>query len=172
MMKILYLVLNDFVNDNRVLRAAKTCLEIGGKPVVFALHREDIPEEENLNGIKVKRFDLITKSWSKHRIIQVIKYAEAVLRMVISGSLLHPDIVHANDINTLPIGFSISRLTKSKLIYDSHELWSDPSHSKILPAWMVKTGLKLERFLSRRANYILTVSERHCSRNGKQHWED
>lgn len=69
-MIVLSLVLNSFTNDSRVVRATRTYRELGGKAYVFGLHEPGFSEEENVDGITVKRFRLVTRPWSKKYYIQ------------------------------------------------------------------------------------------------------
>ncbi len=79
-----------------------------------------------------------TKSWSKHKLIQLIKYSEAVVRMVLAGRCLSPDLIHANDIDALPINYFMARAIGSRLVYDAHELWSNTSGRSQFPTWILK----------------------------------
>ena len=48
----------------------------------------------------------------------------ATWRPMISRALsLQPDVLHANDLNTLPAGAVVARRCRCGLVYDSHELW-------------------------------------------------
>jgi glycosyltransferase involved in cell wall biosynthesis len=78
--------------------------------------------------------------------------------MTWAGVRLKPDLVHANDLIALPIGYVVARLTKAKLIYDSHELWSDPFLSPV-PKWLSKVPTFMEKFLARRADAVITVND-------------
>ena len=69
------------------------------------------------------------------------------------------DIYHAHDLNTLPVAWLCSRLAKGQLVYDSHELWLDrnrPTQRSRLNAQIVR---RIERFLVRRADAVITVSQ-------------
>lgn len=157
-MIVLSLVLNSFTNDSRVVRATRTYRELGGKAYVFGLHEPGFLEEEYVNGITVKRFRLVTRPWPKKYYIQFIKYFEVLFRMVVQGRRLKPDIIHANDLNTLPIGYFISRLAKCKLIYDSHELETDRSEKRF-PFWFSRITAKMEKILAKKADVVITVSK-------------
>jgi glycosyltransferase involved in cell wall biosynthesis len=164
----LILVLNQFTHDSRVLREVNTLADNGWEVNVFALHEADLPLKEVRSACRLRRFRLWTRPWPKLSVIQAIKYLECILRMTVVGLRLRATVVHANDLNTLPIGFLISYLTGAKLIYDAHELWSDPNKLHKLPPWMSKVGCQTETWLAQRADAILTVSgsiARHMSEN-------
>lgn len=68
-----------------------------------------------------------------------------------------PDIVHANDLDTLPAAYMAARWCKGKLVYDAHELWSDMGGSRAGRFGKI-IALHMERFLSRRSDAVITVS--------------
>jgi glycosyltransferase involved in cell wall biosynthesis len=158
-MKALLLLLNDFHNDARVTRAGRLAASMGLETHVFALANSKLPDSEKQGPITVSRFHLRTRRWSKHRVVQLFKYAEAVVKMTAAAFRLRPGFVHANDLNTLPIGFLAARLLRVPLIYDAHELWSETHQMGSFPRWMLRLATSAERALSRRSTKVLTVSE-------------
>lgn len=121
---VLMVVLNSVLHDSRVLREASTLLSSGYKV--------------NIIGIRGKNSDLIKTNmhvelihiWSrdmlpKNIIGWLIKYFEFCLKAIIRIILLKPGIVHAHDLNTLFPAYIASLLTRSSIIYDSHELYTE-----------------------------------------------
>lgn len=152
----LSIVLNAFTNDSRVLRESETLAKNGYKVMVFALHEGDLPLEEEQAFLSLRRFKLTTRSWSKRKLV---KYVECVGRMVAAGVGIRPTVVHTHDLDALPIGYLVARLTGAKLIYDAHELWRDPEIYSGIPAGISDLGVRLEGWLARRADGVITVSE-------------
>jgi glycosyltransferase involved in cell wall biosynthesis len=68
-----------------------------------------------------------------------------------------PDVVHAHDANTLPAASRAARRSRAKLIYDSHELWTDRNVVRPRPYrdWL---DPRIERAGIRRADAVITVS--------------
>jgi glycosyltransferase involved in cell wall biosynthesis len=66
------------------------------------------------------------------------------------------DIVHANELETLPVGWLIARRLGARLVYDAHEIYasSEPDHPRIFTA----VTSVLEAALARRATAVTTVS--------------
>src|SRR5215212_4763186 len=159
MMRCLSIVLNAFTNDSRVLRQSETLAKKGFKVTVFALHEDKLPLKEEHAFFSLRRSKLRTRGWSKRKPAQLIKYVECVVRMVAAGVRVRPTVVHANDWDALPIGYLIARLTGAKLIYDAHELWRDPAVHDGMPAALLDLGVRLEGWLARRADGVMTVSE-------------
>jgi glycogen synthase len=67
------------------------------------------------------------------------------------------DVVHANDLDTLPAAYLLARESGSRLVYDAHELYSefDPDPPRLARAVLER----LERTLARRADAVVTVSD-------------
>lgn len=158
-MCILQIVLNNFQNDNRVLRAAKASVEAGTSCTVYALHESDLLVHEQVGEVAIRRFALTTRSWPKKRIVQCFKYIELLFRMCAAGRRFRPAVIHAHDLSGLPIGYLISCLTGGKLIYDSHELWSGASHQSALPNWLYRLALNAEKWLAQKARASITVCD-------------
>lgn len=157
----LLIVLNTFTHDSRVLRTCGALSEMGLRPIVFCLHQSHLPQREEKEGISVRRFKLTQHPWRKPlpNILLLIRYTECVIRMVIAALKLKPLVIHANDFEALPIAYLISRLTSSKLIYDSHELWSESVKSKRFSRKTVNFLTIIENWLAKKANGIITVSD-------------
>ncbi|MBJ6749692.1 glycosyltransferase family 4 protein [Geomonas anaerohicana] len=159
MQHILHIVLNEYTNDNRVRRAAECGRDTGSDVTIFALASPVLSGRTNERGIVVSRFALTTRSWPKHKLVQLVKYVEVLIRMTFAGARLRPSIVHAHDVDALPIGCFVAALSGSKLVYDAHELWADPAHARVMPKWISKGLAYTEHLFARRADACITVSE-------------
>jgi glycosyltransferase involved in cell wall biosynthesis len=67
------------------------------------------------------------------------------------------DVVHANDLSTLPAAILLARRHRARLVYDAHELYAEEEASS--PRLYRAVLEVLERRLARRADEIVTVSE-------------
>ena len=67
-----------------------------------------------------------------------------------------PDVVHANDIATLIPGWFAARLSRAKLVYDTHEYAVGVPYRKAVWAWLAAT---IERLLIGRCDAVITVSD-------------
>lgn len=155
-MKIANLVLNNFINDSRVLKASKTLLNSGYDVCVVALHDTALKEHEMISGVSVHRIKLVSRAWSKHRLIQVLKLFEFIGRFVFRYRKF--DVLHCNDLNGLFVG-CCCKLTRPKtiIVYDSHEFAINdvPNQS----ARSIKLKKILEGFLIRFAHSVINVSD-------------
>lgn len=66
------------------------------------------------------------------------------------------DVVHANDLATLPASWIIGRRSRARLVYDAHELYSDAEIDP--PRFQRRAYLGLERMVAQRS-LVVTVSE-------------
>ena len=150
-------VLNNFKNDSRVLKEAQTLKNKGYCVKVVALHEEPLLEFDNVSNISIHRIRLKTRNWSKHKIIQIIKYMEFLYKFI--KEYKKSDILHCNDLDTLPIGILIKIFfnKKVKIVYDVHEfeINQKPHQSKL----SIKLLYFLEKFLIKYADACFTVSE-------------
>ena len=70
-------------------------------------------------------------------IYQLLRLASQSLLFVRAGRRLGRfDVVHANDLETLPAGWALARSARARLIYDAHELYteSEPDPPRIYRA--------------------------------------
>lgn len=148
------IVWNEFLNDARVLKEAQTLQGAGNQVTVLALHTPGVTEEhEELDdGIKVRRiarsplwkirkrnivknnsskgtvsFSAIAKptSMTMHRqILRLIARIWTHIALCFSLVRSKPDVIHAHDVNVLPTAWLASKLARSKLVYDAHEISS------------------------------------------------
>ena len=159
MKKVISIVLNSFENDSRVLKE-NLSLQKGGYDVkVIALHdgTSSLQEFDDIQGILVHRIKLKTKKWSKNKLIQQLKYVEFTYK-VIKQYKDYCDIIHCNDLNTLPIGVILKKISSNnlKIVYDAHEYETERNGIK----GFVKRVYKiLEKRCIRYADCIITVSD-------------
>ena len=157
--KVVHIVLNPFTQDSRVIRECKSLSKIGYDITVIAYWLEGLNVEERENGYKIIRIPIVTKSWSKNPIIQIIKYLEFLIRSLFIIKKIKPDICHGHDPDGLLIGYFAKYFLKSKLIYDSHELWSDSIHLKGEKKILYKIGRKIEKIIIKRAEVVIAVNQ-------------
>lgn len=155
-MKVVNLVLNNFKNDSRVLKTAKTLDKSGYDVKVVALHDAGLKEKDNVENIRVHRIKLVTRNLPKIKLFQLIKLLEFIFRFI--RLYRKADTIHCNDLDGLLVGV-LCKFTRKKLhlIYDTHEFASNdvPYESKISQ----KIKYVLERILIRFAEQVITVSE-------------
>lgn len=150
------IVLNNFTNDSRVLKEAKTLQENNYNITVVALHEEPLKEFDIVKNIPVHRIKLKSRNWSKNKIVQLFKYFELIYKIV--KKYKNSDIVHCNDLNTLPIAVIIKKgfNEKLKIIYDAHEYETETNGLSGISKKLYK---RLEKYLIKYADHVITVSD-------------
>ena len=123
--KVVHIVLNPFIQDARVIRECTYLAKCGYEVTVIAYWMNGMELMEVQNGFNIRRISLMTKSWANISIIQVLKYFEFLIKALMIIRKIKPDICHGHDPNGLLVAYFVKYIYKCKLIYDSHELWSD-----------------------------------------------
>jgi len=99
----------------------------------------------------------------KHTSISLMELLSKIIMLSIhpvdiffKSKYFKPDIVHANDLNTLLAGVMYKKIYGSKLIYDSHEVWVDTLCA--YPLIVIKIVSAYENFLIKYADEVITVN--------------
>lgn len=116
MKRIIVSVSNDLITDQRLHRV---CASLTAQNYKVLLIGRKLKNSEDLNReYKIYRFKLLFNKG-------VLFYAEFNLRLFFKLFFLKKDILLSNDLDTLLPNFLISRVSKTKLVYDSHELFTE-----------------------------------------------
>lgn len=124
---ICMVVQNDVVHDSRVKREALTLSNNGYRVTIIGV--KSFPEQrsiENLNGITIKRISPKIKNKTLRKLYKVFLFSTQDNRRL--KDMLyneHADIYHAHDLDTLKPAYKASMLHSVKLVYDSHELYTE-----------------------------------------------
>ena len=154
--QVVSFVLNDFLNDSRVLKTASCFARSGFSVTVVALHNGTLARRERRGAVRVDRIKLWTRSWKKIRVVQSIKYIEFLIRSFLLYRKV--PICYCNDLNTLPIGFLIKVFGGGcYVIYDSHELAINDSPNQTRVAIFLRKVM--EGFLIRFVDEVIVVSD-------------
>lgn len=183
-MKLLSIVLNRLDNDSRVLKIGKTLAaehNLTYAAISLKYSREPFYVEKNCHFRTIRiTFSSSRKSFSRKTVI-IKKYREknpfftqllniqrklrwdvfTIQRLYKALISEHFDIYYCNDFNTLIAGYFASRKKRAKLVYDSHELWSERNGSRRNLYARIKRlpELFIEGFISRRCDLVITVSD-------------
>lgn len=156
--KVVHIVLNPFIQDARVIRECTYLAKCGYEVTVIAYWMNGMELMEVQNGFNIRRISLMTKSWANISIIQVLKYFEFLIKALMIIRKIKPDICHGHDPNGLLVAYFVKYIYKCKLIYDSHELWSDSMHMQGKKRIMFKIGRKIEKHLIKKTDAVITVN--------------
>ncbi|WP_141655179.1 glycosyltransferase, partial [Candidatus Kryptonium thompsonii] len=146
---ILIIFLGNISHDSRSFKMYNSFVSLGYDVKVLCAKE---PNERSLENPDVTYISL-----KRHK-RAVTKILMFYLKSVLSIPKVNPDIIIASDFFSLPIAWLISKIRKTKLIYDSRELYSSLAS---LYGRKLKQNLiiKLERFFTSKCNLILTVSQ-------------
>lgn len=157
MKKVVMLLSNGFNPDVRVHKEAKTLVDNGYEVEIIAWDRlSERPKKETVDGIKVDRIQIgsaygkIASNLLTFPLFWTIAFFELLSRDF--------DVVHCHDFDTLLVGFLAGKLKRRCVVYDAHENYSAQKASK-LPGPMIWKIARLESFLSRHVDCVITVNE-------------
>ena len=156
MKKVTSIVINNFINDSRVLKENISLQKAGYEVQVVALHEEPLREHETVQNILVHRVKLKSRGWPKKKAIQILKYVEFIYKVVKQYN--KSDIFHCNDLNALPIGVIIKKFFNrdAKIVYDAHEYETELNGLRGTQKKLIKW---LEQRLIKYADKVITVSD-------------
>jgi glycosyltransferase involved in cell wall biosynthesis len=154
---VLMLLGNAFDPDVRVHTEARSLVAAGYRVTIFAWDRDaTAPYYEQVDGIHVER--LRVRSTHGRGVTQAWFAARVTAAMIVRALHCSVDIVHAHDMDMLPAAYVISKLKRTRLVYDSHEDYAGMLHGSV-PRWFANAIRELETMLARRADLLITVGE-------------
>lgn len=168
--KVCMIVGNPFVNDSRVFKEARSLTKAGCQVIVYATRKNELLAREKRDGFVIRR---ITNSFSpfKPKIWEYFTEFYPTYKSLIEEKA---DVYHAHDLDTLPIAYLAAKRNKSKIIYDSHEIFlgTNTSYGRSYTSYLI-VQIKipfwslLERWLVPRVNSVIVVSS-----DMKKYFED
>lgn len=149
-MKIVLAVTNDLVSDQRMNKVANSLIKFGcDVTLVGRCLKNSMPV--NPRNYKTKRIFLLFTTGP-------LFYAEYNLRLFLFLFFSQFDVYVANDLDTLPACYFASILRRKKLVYDSHEYFTEVpeliGRSFARNAW-----LSIEKFILPRLSFSYTVCQ-------------
>jgi len=150
------LVFNSFENDSRVLKESISLANGGYQVEVIAHLDKGLEAYEKTENYIIRRFSYISREQGKGILSKLGGYLRYVKLSV--QHCKNFDILHCNDLDTLPIGFIIKRFFNKniKVVYDAHEYETERHHQSKFD----KKALKIfEKFLLKYVDKMITVSD-------------
>lgn len=146
-MRVIVSVTNDLVSDQRLHKVCTTLLSNNFKVLLVGRKLPDSrPIKRQYQTCRMKLF--FKKS--------LFFYAEYNLRLFFKLLFTKADLLIANDLDTLLANFLVAKLKRKKLIYDSHELFTEVpeliDRKKVQTIW-----LKIEKMILPRLKHAYTV---------------
>jgi glycosyltransferase involved in cell wall biosynthesis len=148
--RVIISVTNDLGNDQRVHRVATTLMEMGFEVcLVGRLRRSSKPLDARPYATKRIRYYIESGKFF---------YLAYAVRMFWWLLFQRVDVLLANDMDTLLPNFLVAKLRRKKLVYDSHEYWTEIPELIERPLTR-SIWLWLERRLFPRVDAAYTVNE-------------
>lgn len=143
-------VTNDLVSDNRVHKMASTLVEMGYDVTLLGRIRKNSPNLQPRN-YKTIRFRLLADKGPAF-------YAFYNLRLLGYLIMNRFDVIHANDLDSLPACFLASKLANRRLVYDSHELFTEVPELVTRPRTQ-RIWERIERMMLPKLTNCITVCQ-------------
>ena len=147
--KAIVCVSNDLITDNRV---SKTCLVLKGQnyEVTLVGRKKKNSPPMNKKSFRWKRFKLPFEKGP-------LFYLSLNIRLLLFLFSSKADLIYANDLDTLAPCFLAAKIKKAKLIYDTHELFTEvpelTSRPRVQYIW-----LKIESAIFPKLKHVITVN--------------
>lgn len=154
-MKICMVLMNmgSVLHDARVRKEAATLAQAGHQVRLVAKRYAGEAHGKHLDGMELALVRLWTQGLPRSVPTWLLRYLEFVLRTLRRILTFRPDVVHAHDLDTLIPAWIGARLLGAKLVYDSHELYTE---RPVETPWLWR---RVERFLIRRVDKVLAANE-------------
>ncbi len=159
-MKICLLITNSLKKDPRVQKEALLAHQQGFDVTVLGTYDKNY-DEKFLENLPYKTWiyplDLKYRGYLKSKIKKFLRMWLPIYNLTKKCIELKPDIIHANDFDTLPSAYLASFFTKSKIVYDSHEIYTGMPQLNSMRKirWIIT---KIEGFIIKRVNKVVSVS--------------
>ena len=148
MQRVIVSVTNDLVTDQRVHKVCNTLIGMGfGIYLIGRKLPDSMPIERNYETFRMKL--LFNNGF--------MFYAEYNIRLFFKLFFLKKDVLLSNDLDTLLPNFLISKIFSKKLVYDSHELFTEVPELIDRPR-IQNTWLSIEKFIFPRLKNVYTVN--------------
>ena len=156
MKKVANLVFNPFVNDSRVWKESMSLLKHDYVVEVLAHHSKGLLKREIKDGIVINRFGYLDREQTTGNLGKILAYIVYSFKSVRYANKF--DILHCNDLNTLPVAYFVRRFygAKCKIVYDAHEFETAIQGLKGVKKVIVKWA---ERNLINYADKVIVVSD-------------
>lgn len=149
--KIYISVINDLATDQRVQRIARTLSYSGHMPVLIGRRFKDSPSPEQ-SDFRYRRFRLIfNNGFLFYACYNIRLFLYLVTRRKIA-------LYVSNDLDTLPANYLASLIRGKKLVYDSHEYFTEVPELIDRP-FVKKFWERIESFLVPKLKFAYTVNE-------------
>ena len=154
--KVANLVFNSFINDSRVMKESISLADNGYEVYVLAHHDKKLAINEKKDNFTIRRLSYLDRTVTKKKIAKLKAYVKYIKESI--HYCKDFDILHCNDLNTLPVGIIVKKFFNKniKIVYDAHEYETEINGLKGIQKTLTQ---KLEKYLIRYVDKVITVSD-------------
>lgn len=150
MAKVIVAVSNDLFTDQRVRKVSQSLVGFGFEVLTIGRHKKTSPVLVNYPCAN-RRFRLLFETGP-------LFYASLNIRFFIFLLFERFDVVHSNDLDTLPACFLAARIKRKKIVYDTHEYFTEVpelvNRPKVQRIWK-----RIEAWIFPKLEHIITVNK-------------
>lgn len=158
MKSVLHLSHTDINYDGRILKEMNALMKSGYKVKGIGVNMSEGVNHSSINeGVEIKSIILKSRTFTflPKIIMHTLSVLEIIFKMLVSVIKIKPDVIHCHDTIVLPLGAIAKVFTKSRLIYDAHELESDRNG---LSKSLGRLTLLVEKILWKSVDKLIVVS--------------
>lgn len=141
MKKVVMLIYTEMSQDVRVDKEVETLIRTG--------HNVEVLSFEFINKENKKGYRRI-KLTKKNKLLRFIEFLAKTYKELKNGDKV--DVIHSHDIAALPLGYILSKLLKTKFIFDAHELYHTLNNYKRIKKYLLK-------FFIPKTDFLITVND-------------
>jgi glycosyltransferase involved in cell wall biosynthesis len=161
MARIVMLLTNPFRPDPRVHKEAVALHGAGHEVTILSWDREGKhPAAERIDGVEIRRFG--PRSAFSNLVLFVATLPLFWLRCLRVLLVERWDVVHCNDLDTLPLGIFAAHIRGGYIVYDAHEIYSSMVKADV-PGMAVAFVEKAERYFVKKPDKVVCVNDRFAS---------
>ena len=150
-------VSNDVVHDPRVLKEARALRSAGHEVAFIGWDRSGRgPAQGATDGFSLQfvRTSGLMRALGKDLLRNPVWWRRAI-RLARQQNF---DVVHCHDLDTLPVGVSLTQKGGKRLVYDAHEVFGYMIEAEV-PKFVVDYTFRMERRLAPQADRIIAVND-------------
>jgi glycosyltransferase involved in cell wall biosynthesis len=145
--------LESVIHDSRVRKEARSLARAGHNVRLVAMTHPGESLGKRIDGFETSLFRLWSRCLPKNTLIRLMKYIEFNIKAFTRMAIFRADVYHAHDLDTLLPAWFAARLMGARVVYDSHELYTER------PIAMPGFWRFLERILIARVDAVIGAND-------------